>query len=131
MESRQENPRMDCAVDAAMSVIEGRWKSTILCILAKWGPKRFNQLVKSIEGVSPRMLTKQLKELEKDGIVDRRAYPEVPPRVEYSITERGLSLVPVLEALARWGRENMFLNWVEFDTERDTAIREGALADEN
>lgn len=114
-----------------MSVIEGRWKSTILCILAKWGPKRFNQLVKSIEGVSPRMLTKQLKELEKDGIVDRRAYPEVPPRVEYSITEKGLSLVPVLEALARWGRENMFLNWVEFDTERDTAIREGALADEN
>lgn len=131
MEPRQENPRMDCAVDAAMSVIEGRWKSTILCILAKWGPKRFNQLVKSIEGVSPRMLTKQLKELEKDGIVDRRAYPEVPPRVEYSITEKGLSLVPVLEALARWGRENMFLNWVEFDTERDTAIREGALADEN
>ncbi len=131
MEPRQKNPRMDCAVDAAMSVIEGRWKSTILCILAKWGPKRFNQLVKSIEGVSPRMLTKQLKELEKDGIVDRRAYPEVPPRVEYSITEKGLSLVPVLEALARWGRENMFLNWVEFDTERDTAIREGALADEN
>ncbi len=122
---------MDCAVDAAMSVIEGRWKSTILCILAKWGPKRFNQLAKSIEGVSPRMLTKQLKGLEKDGIVDRRAYPEVPPRVEYSITEKGMSLVPVLEALARWGRDNMFHNWVDFDTETDTVIREGALADEN
>ena len=77
------------------------------------------------------MLTKQLKGLEKDGIVDRRAYPEMPPRVEYSITEKGMSLVPVLEALARWGRDNMFHNWVDFDTETDTVIREGALADEN
>jgi len=131
MESRQDNPRMDCAVDAAMSVIEGRWKSTILCVLAKWGPKRFNQLVKAIEGVSPRMLTKQLKEMEKDGIVERRAYLEVPPRVEYSITEKGMSLAPVLEALAKWGRENMFYNLVEFDTEKGTVTRDEALADEN
>ncbi len=124
-------PRMDCAVDAAMSVLEGRWKSTILCVLAKWGPKRFNQLVKAIEGVSPRMLTKQLKEMEKDGIVERRAYLEVPPRVEYSITEKGMSLAPVLEALAKWGRENMFYNLVEFDTEKGTVTRDEALADEN
>ena len=124
-------PRMDCAVDATMSVLEGRWKSTILCVLAKWGPKRFNQLVKAIEGVSPRMLTKQLKEMEKDGIVERRAYLEVPPRVEYSITEKGMSLAPVLEALAKWGRENMFRNLVEFDTEKGTVTRDEALADEN
>ncbi len=124
-------PRMDCAVDATMSVLEGRWKSTILCVLAKWGPKRFNQLVKAIEGVSPRMLTKQLKEMEKDGIVERRAYLEVPPRVEYSITEKGMSLAPVLEALAKWGRENMFYNLVEFDTEKGTVTRDEALADEN
>jgi DNA-binding HxlR family transcriptional regulator len=124
-------PRMDCAVDAAMSVLEGRWKSTILYVLAKWGPKRFNQLVKAIEGVSPRMLTKQLKEMEKDGIVERRAYLEVPPRVEYSITEKGMSLAPVLEALAKWGRENMFYNLVEFDTEKGTVTRDEALADEN
>ena len=131
MQSRREMPRMDCAVDAAMSVLEGRWKSTILCVLAKWGPKRFNQLVKAIEGVSPRMLTKQLKEMEKDGIVERRAYLEVPPRVEYSITEKGMSLAPVLEALAKWGRENMFYNLVEFDTEKGTVTRDEALADEN
>ena len=131
MQSRRETPRMDCAVDAAMSVLEGRWKSTILCVLAKWGPKRFNQLVKAIEGVSPRMLTKQLKEMEKDGIVERRAYLEVPPRVEYSITEKGMSLAPVLEALAKWGRENMFYNLVEFDTEKGTVTRDEALADEN
>ena len=131
MQSRRETPRMDCAVDATMSVLEGRWKSTILCVLAKWGPKRFNQLVKAIEGVSPRMLTKQLKEMEKDGIVERRAYLEVPPRVEYSITEKGMSLAPVLEALAKWGRENMFRNLVEFDTEKGTVTRDEALADEN
>ncbi|MDD4185754.1 MAG: helix-turn-helix domain-containing protein [Candidatus Methanomethylophilaceae archaeon] len=131
MQSRREMPRMDCAVDATMSVLEGRWKSTILCVLAKWGPKRFNQLVKTIEGVSPRMLTKQLKEMEKDGIVERRAYLEVPPRVEYSITEKGMSLAPVLEALAKWGRENMFYNLVEFDTEKGTVTRDEALADEN
>ena len=77
------------------------------------------------------MLTKQLKEMEKDGIVERRAYLEVPPRVEYSITEKGMSLAPVLEALAKWGRENMFYNLVEFDTEKGTVTRDEALADEN
>jgi DNA-binding HxlR family transcriptional regulator len=114
-----------------MSVLEGRWKSTILCVLAKWGPRRFNQLVKSIEGISPRMLTKQLKELERDGIVERTVYPEMPPRVEYSITEKGMSLVPVLKVLADWGRENMFRNWVEIDTEGDAVQQDRVLADQN
>ena len=131
MHSRQERPRMDCAVDATMSVLEGRWKSTILCVLAKWGPKRFNELVKSVEGVSPRMLTKQLRELEKDGIEERTVYPEAPPREEYTITAKGSSLVPVLRALADWGRENMFYNWVEIDTEGDAVRQDRALAGED
>ena len=131
MHPYQERPRMDCAVDATMSVLEGRWKSTILCVLAKWGPRRFNQLVKSIEGISPRMLTKQLKELERDGIVERTVYPEMPPRVEYSITEKGMSLVPVLKVLADWGWENMFRNWVEIDTEGDAVQQDRVLADQN
>lgn len=108
-------PRMDCAVDAAMSVIEGRWKSTILCVLSRRGPMRFNGLVKSIDGISPRMLTKQLKEMERDGVVARRAYSEMPPRVEYAITEKGMTLEPILAALAKWGLENMFRNVVKID----------------
>jgi len=101
-------PRTDCAVDAVMTVIEGRWKSVILCKLKVKGAMRFNQLLKDIEGVSPRMLTKQLKELEHDGLVLREAYHEIPPRVEYSLTEMGESLMPVLSTMAKWGLKNMF-----------------------
>ena len=110
-------PRMNCAVDATMSVIEGRWKTVILCKLYKNGPMRFNQLMKEIDGVSPRILTKQLKEMEADGIIKRTSYPEIPPRVEYSITERGLSLGPILKAMADWGLKNMFSNRVSFDSD--------------
>ena len=108
-------PRMNCAVDATMSVIEGRWKTVILCKLYMNGPMRFNQLMKEIDGVSPRILTKQLKEMEADGVIRRTSYPEIPPRVEYSITERGLSLGPILKAMADWGLKNMFSNRVTFD----------------
>ena len=108
-------PRMNCAVDATMSVIEGRWKTVILCKLYMNGPMRFNQLMKDIDGISPRILTKQLKEMESDGIIARTPYPEIPPRVEYSITEKGLSLGPILKAMADWGLRNMFSNKVTFD----------------
>ena len=108
-------PRMNCAVDATMSVIEGRWKTVILCKLYMNGPMRFNQLMKDIEGISPRILTKQLKEMESDGIIARTSYPEIPPRVEYSITDKGLSLGPILQAMADWGLKNMFSNRVTFD----------------
>ena len=108
-------PRMNCAVDATMSVIEGRWKTVILCKLYMNGPMRFNQLMKDIDGISPRILTKQLKEMESDGIIARTSYPEIPPRVEYSITDKGLSLGPILLAMADWGLKNMFSNKVTFD----------------
>ena len=115
MSDNGPTPRMNCAVDATMSVIEGRWKTVILCKLYRNGPMRFNQLMKEIDGVSPRILTKQLKEMEADGVVKRTSYPEIPPRVEYSITERGESLAPILKAMAEWGLENMFSNRVTFD----------------
>ena len=114
-------PRMNCAVDATMSVIEGRWKTVILCKLYKNGPMRFNQLMRSIDGVSPRILTKQLKELESDGIINRISYQEIPPRVEYSITEKGMSLAPIMIAMAEWGLNNMFHNRVTFDPEINIA----------
>ena len=73
--------------------------------------------MKEISGVSPRILTKQLKEMESDGIIDRTSYSEIPPRVEYSITEKGLSLGPILKAMADWGLKNMFPNKVTFDAD--------------
>ena len=109
-------PRMDCAVDAAMSVFEGRWKSVILCrMMREDRPLRFKELAEGIDGISARILTKQLKEMESDHLIVRREYAESPPRVEYSLTERGSSLGPILKAIAEWGRENMFLNRVTFD----------------
>ena len=109
----EPNMRNDCAIDATMSVIEGRWKAVVLCKLMKKGTMRFNQLMKEIEGVSPRMLTKQLKELEKDGMVSRKTYAEIPPRVEYSLTKRGESIIPVLSAIARWGVSHMTCSFIE------------------
>ena len=108
-------PRMNCAVDATMSVIEGRWKTVILCKLYQQGPLRFNQMMREIEGISPRILVKQLREMEADGIIARKSYSEIPPRVEYSITDKGLSLGPILQAMADWGLKNMFSNRVTFD----------------
>jgi DNA-binding HxlR family transcriptional regulator len=90
-----------------MSVIEGRWKAVVLCKLMVKSEMRFNQLMREIEGISPRMLTKQLKELERDEMLTRRIYTEIPPRVEYSLTERGKSIMPVLTAMSEWGHANM------------------------
>ena len=109
-------PRMDCAVDAAMSVFEGRWKSVILCrMMREDRPLRFKELAEGIDGISARILTKQLKEMESDHLIARKEYADSPPRVEYSLTDRGRSLGPILKAIAEWGRENMFLNRVTFD----------------
>ena len=97
-------PRMDCAVDAAMSVFEGRWKSVILCrMMREDRPLRFKELAEGIDGISARILTKQLKEMESDHLIVRREYAESPPRVEYSLTEFGHTIRPVLESMYTWG----------------------------
>ncbi|MCQ2078818.1 MAG: helix-turn-helix transcriptional regulator [archaeon] len=109
-------PRTDCAVDAAMSVIEGRWKTVIICKLARNGaPMRFNQLINEIDGISPRIFTLQLKELENDGIIIRNVRSTSPKCVEYSLSEEGQSLIPILIQLADWGLKHMFSNMVTFD----------------
>jgi len=108
-------PRSNCAIDAAMAMIEGRWKAVIMCKLAKKGDLRFNQFLKDIDGVSSRMLTKQLRELERDGLLHREMFNEMPPRVEYSLTEKGWSMIPVLSALSEWGVTNMFRVIVNVD----------------
>ena len=108
-------PRRDCAVDATMSVIEGRWKPVILCKLKHKKEMRFNHILRDVDGISPRMLAKQLKELEHDGMIVREVYNEVPPRVEYSLTERGNSIIPVLTAMMEWGLGNMFRTVIEIN----------------
>lgn len=118
-------PRYDCAIDAAMSVIEGRWKTVIMCKLYRHGgPIRYNQLMGQIEGISPRIFTLQLKEMERDGIVIRRVRSTKPKYVEYCLSERGLSLLPILKSLADWGLENMFSNMVEFDNDISVPSKE-------
>ena len=98
-----QNARYNCSIDAAMSVIEGRWKGTIICMLAKDGTLRFSALQRKIGEITSRILSKQLKELESDGMVQRTVVPDGKVKVEYSLTEKGRSILPVLESLARWG----------------------------
>ncbi len=95
--------RYNCSIDAAMSVIEGRWKGTIICMLAKDGTLRFSELQRKIGEITSRILSKQLKELEADGMITRNVIPEGKVKVEYTLTDKGRSIIPVLESLARWG----------------------------
>ncbi|WP_411116727.1 winged helix-turn-helix transcriptional regulator [Streptomyces sp. 058-1L] len=96
-----------CGIDAAMDVIGGKWKVLILWALDE-KPCRFGELRRAVPGVTEKVLSSHLKELEDDGIVHREEYAEVPPRVEYSLTPRGVSLNAALGPLGEWGRENVF-----------------------
>ena len=99
--------RRDCAISTTMSVIEGRWKAIIVYELMMNGKMRFSSLLKLIDGVSPRMVSKQLKELEMDGMVVRQVRDTSPVQVEYSLTPKGMSIFPVLNSMLKWGREHM------------------------
>ena len=88
-------------------MIGGKWKVVILFHLTRDGTHRFADLRRKIPGVSERMLTQQLRELEEDGIVQRKVYPVVPPRVEYSLTEYGLTLRPITSLMCEWGKKHV------------------------
>jgi DNA-binding HxlR family transcriptional regulator len=92
----------DCGVEAALELIGGKWKGVILYHLQQ-GELRFNQLARLLPRVTQRMLTRQLRELELDGLVLRTVYPEVPPKVEYRLSPKGQSLNEVVMLLKRWG----------------------------
>ncbi|GEM_PF-534148 len=91
-----------CPAEFTLAVLGGRWKVMILFHLFL-GVKRFSELQRTLTGITQKMLTQQLRELEKDGIVHREIYPQVPPKVEYSLTALGASLKPVIEAMCDWG----------------------------
>ena len=98
-----------CPVEAALDVIGGKWKTLILWALGE-DTLRFNELQKKLFNVNTKMLTKQLRELEEDGVIKRTVYPQVPPRVEYKITDFGKTLIPILEALSAWGADYLGLD---------------------
>ncbi|MCP3922936.1 MAG: helix-turn-helix transcriptional regulator [Desulfobacterales bacterium] len=91
-----------CPVEVAMDVLSGKWKCLMLWHLND-GTKRYKELERVVPGVSQKMLTQQLKELERDGLILRKVYPEVPPRVEYTLTDIGKSAFPILEMMHQWG----------------------------
>src|SRR5688572_7189767 len=95
---------VSCYVEATLRVIGGRWKVLVMQQLLA-SPKRFSALHRELMGISHRTLTKQLRELEADGIVRRKVFAQIPPRVDYSLTKLGESLRPVLMAMERWGEE--------------------------
>ncbi len=93
-----------CPVETTLSLISDKWKVLIIRDLLP-GTKRFGELKKSIGGVSQKVLTSQLRQMEESGLLIRTVFPEVPPRVEYTLTELGHSLKPVLDAMQHWGEE--------------------------
>jgi DNA-binding HxlR family transcriptional regulator len=95
-----ENP---CPVGCCAEIISGKWTLLLIRDLAE-GSQRFCELERSLEGISPRTLSLRLRALEDEGIVERRTYPEVPPRVEYALTEKGRALVPLIEDMRAYGR---------------------------
>ncbi|WP_219225321.1 winged helix-turn-helix transcriptional regulator [Pedobacter antarcticus] len=93
----------DCPIELTSTAINGKWKLLIIYRLSLQQQIRFGQLKKEVKGVSEKMLIQHLKEMEKDGLVERKVYPVVPPKVEYYLTEAGRSFIPVLDMMRNWG----------------------------
>ena len=93
-----------CPVRATMKVIGGKWKLVLIHIINNESPARFGELKRKAEGITQTMLTSVLRELEDDGILHRKIYAEIPPKVEYTLTDTGRSLLPVVDAMLDWGK---------------------------
>jgi DNA-binding HxlR family transcriptional regulator len=102
---RKGHGEAGCAVEVTLGLIDGKWKGVILFHLQE-GLLRFGELRRKMPGITQRMLTKQLRALEEDGLITRTVYPEVPPRVEYALSQTGQRLRPVIDALRAWGIEH-------------------------
>ncbi|AFY34327.1 helix-turn-helix domain-containing protein [Calothrix sp. PCC 7507] len=107
MKAEAENhTRLTCAVETTLKIIGGRWKVLIIRELMA-GIKRFGELQRSLPGITQKMLTQQLREMEEDGIIHREVYAQIPPKVEYSLTPLGESLQPILYAMHEWAVQNL------------------------
>lgn len=107
LETGQKNPEEICPVLFAVSILGQRWKLPILWHLADEGTLRYNELKRGIPLITNIMLTQSLRELERSRLVERRNYDTIPPHVEYALSERGKTLIPLLRQLHAWGREQM------------------------
>jgi len=107
MSTMQKKFKYSWGIEATLDVIGGKWKPLVIYQL-KDGTLRFSQIVDRVTPrITQRMLTKELRELEKDGLVTRKVYPQVPPKVEYSLTKKAETLIPILDLLCDWGYEHM------------------------
>ncbi len=97
--------KYNCPLGLTLGVIGGKYKVMIIWFLYQNKILRYNELQKTIKGVTPKMLISQLRELENDGIIERKVYPVVPPKVEYSLTAKGESLIPILLEMRKWGEK--------------------------
>lgn len=105
-EEADENPcccDAECSIEKALDVLGGKWTFLIIRDLFE-GKKRFGELLKSLNGVSPKTLTSRLKDLEEKGVLTRSAYATIPPTVEYALTEKGMSLKPLVKEMKKWGK---------------------------
>lgn len=98
------DPDFRCGVEVTLSVVGGKWKGLVLWHL-RLKTLRFSQLQRRLRSVTQKMLTQQLRELEANGLIHRQIYAEVPPRVEYSLTDEGRRIVPILELMCQWGQD--------------------------
>lgn len=96
-----------CPVEYTLSIIGGKWKPLIIWYLANEGVKRYGEFKKALIGITHKMLSQQLKEMESDGLIHREEYHQVPPKVEYSLTQKGETLIPVLKTMCEWGSKNI------------------------
>lgn len=106
LKEKKNSKKTACPITGTMTLLGGKWTLPVVYVLMS-GTKRFKDLERSIEGINTRMLVKDLKHLEQNGIVSRTVFAEVPPRVEYSLTEKGQSLKPVLDELKDWGKKHL------------------------
>ena len=114
IEKKFRNREFTCEKELTMSIISGKYKVVIIWHLGHEGPHRYNELFKLFSGISNRILTKQLRDLEQDGIISRQIYPVVPPKVEYFLTDLGATLLPIVDDIWKWGKENMHHYYEKF-----------------
>jgi DNA-binding HxlR family transcriptional regulator len=105
--SRHDAPAVACPIGPVVDIVFSRWTTPILWALHEFGRQRFVELQRRIDTITPKVLTQRLRQLERDGLVTRTYHPEVPPRVEYEISELGLTLAPLFASLAEWGSGNL------------------------
>jgi len=107
IEQRMRNQDFFCEKELTMAIISGKYKVVIIWHLGHEGPLRYGQIFKLFPGISDRILTKQLRELEQDDIVGRKVFPVVPPKVEYHLTDLGNTILPIVNEMWLWGKEHM------------------------